>query len=86
MAYIFQILCLHTCLINYLGLEEHHLISKMIVYTLQILDDYIWVLGRDAKHDSYLSEFGGVLLHTLLFPLLQVIPMDPLVFYIPNRQ
>jgi hypothetical protein len=45
---------------------------------LQILEDYIY-------HDSYLLEFGGVLLHTLPFPFPEAIPMDPLFLYIPNR-
>jgi hypothetical protein len=30
-AYVFQIVCFHTGLINFLGLEEHHLLSQMIV-------------------------------------------------------
>jgi hypothetical protein len=53
--------------------------------TPQILEEYIWVIGRDTPHDSHLPKFSGVLLHILPLPFIKVIPMDPLVLYIPDR-
>jgi hypothetical protein len=56
----------------------------MTVYNPQIIE-YIWVLRRDTQHDIHLPEFGGVLLHTMPLPFLEVMLTDPLVLCIPNR-
>jgi len=53
--------------------------------TPQILEEYIWVLGRDTQHDGHLFELSGVLLYTLPLALPKVVPPDPLVLYIPDR-
>jgi hypothetical protein len=57
----------------------------MTMYTPQIIEEYLWVIGRDIEHDHHIHQFSGVLLHTLPFPLPKVMTMDPLVLYIPNR-
>jgi hypothetical protein len=50
-----------------------------------MLEEYIWVLGRDIQHDSHLSKLNGVLLYTPPLSLPEVVPPNPLVLYIPDR-
>jgi hypothetical protein len=84
-AYIFQIACLNTSLINCHELEENRFLSQMIVYTPQILEDYIWVIGRNTQHNIHLPKFGGALLHTLSLSLTKIMLSDSFVLCIPNR-
>jgi hypothetical protein len=84
-AYVFQILCLYTCLVHCPWIEKHHFILNLTMYTSQILEKYIWVIGRDTQHDDHFPKLGGVLLYTLPLPLPEVVPPNPLVVYIPDR-
>jgi hypothetical protein len=44
----------------------------------QILEEYIWVLGRDTQHDDHVFELDGVLLYTMHFLLPEVVPPYPI--------
>jgi hypothetical protein len=73
--------CTHASSIV-LGLKNITLFKIWLCSPPQILEEYIWVLGIDTQHDGHLFELIGVLLYTLLLPLPQVVPLDPLVLYI----
>jgi hypothetical protein len=57
----------------------------MAMHTPWILEEYIWVLGIYTQHDGHLSKLGGVILYTLPLLPLEVVPLDPLVLYIPDK-
>jgi hypothetical protein len=52
--------------------------------TPSILEEYIWVLGKDTHNDAHIYELNGLLLYTLPLPRAEVFPPDSLVLYIPN--